>query len=50
MNPYDLEIEKLKEELSDAYEELRKIRPYIPFMFDRTVWDRACNPEDSEEK
>lgn len=35
------EVKKLEQELSDAYLEMRKIRPAIRAIFDRDVWDRA---------
>lgn len=35
------EIKRLEGELSDAYLELRKIRPAIKAIFDRDVWDRS---------
>ena len=35
------EVKKLEQELSDAYLEMRKIRPAIRAIFDRDVWYRA---------
>jgi len=35
------EIKRLERELSDAYLELRKIRPAVKAIFDRKVWDMA---------
>ena len=39
------EIKRLEQELSDAYLELRKIRPAIKAIFDRDVWDRSERSE-----
>ena len=39
------EIRRLERELSDAYLELRKIRPAIRAVFDRDVWDRSERAE-----
>jgi hypothetical protein len=35
------EVRRLESELSEAYAELRKQRPSIKAVFDRSVWERA---------
>ena len=35
------EVKQLELELSEAYAELRKQRPTIKAVFDRSVWERA---------
>lgn len=35
------EARAIERELNAAYEELRKLRPAVKAIFDRSVWDRA---------